>query len=163
MTVSLDNYIASRLHGHEDLYTREEWQRSLDAYEYFNNFKEPKRPFPPYMDDIPLCMEFDSPAPGLFIVQDRVDWFKISRKQSEIRLEVDFDNAPSLETIYRAFNATRGEAELLVVGYPGKSQGAYDLSVQALYILEDGPFTEPLTRIFGKKPNGFMDYGWEWF
>jgi hypothetical protein len=158
----LDQYIASRMHGTPDQWTQDQWERSREATAYFND-QNNRFPFPHWAKGLPLRGDYETPGPALFSVQDVIDWFSLGVRHREIQLEVDFDPAPDLGMIHDAFQAARGEAELLVTGYAGMKPGTFEISIEALYVVKGRGLEGPLGDIFGREPNGFMDHGWEWF
>jgi hypothetical protein len=118
-----------------------------------------------WMDGMGLRRDGDTPAPSLFTCQDTTDWFSLSDRHREIHLEVDFKPAPSLGIIHDAYEAARGEAELLVVGFPGIRPGFFDISVEGLYLPKGHAYQKRVELAFGREPN--FEYGteigWEWF
>lgn len=162
--MNLNTYIASRLHGHTDNWTREQWHRSFEAAEWFGQARR-ENPFPLWMDGIALRGDYETPAPSLFTCQDWTDWFALGVRHPEIQLNIDFDPAPSMGDVHDAYQAARGEGELLVVGYPGEEPGTFDISVEGIYLPKGHQYQKRVEVAFGMAPN--FEYeseiGWDWF
>jgi hypothetical protein len=108
--------------------------------------------------------DYDTPAPSLFISQNWVNWFDLAREHHELNLSVDFEPAPRLETIERAYRLAPGNSEFLTVVMAGKKPGTFDVSVEAFYLVNASqPQIDRISAVFGHEPNGYMDFGWEWF
>lgn len=162
--ISLDRFISSRLHGSANYWSRSQWERSKVATDWLYDRRSGDSPFPKWLMHEGMKADHDTPAPSVFISGVCVDWFEIAERHREISLSVDFEPAPRLETVRRAFELSGRDAEILVVAFAGKKPGTYDLSVEALYLPRSNAATiARISAVFGIEPNGDMDFGWEWF
>jgi hypothetical protein len=96
-----------------------------------------------------------------------MDWFVVQDYMREVQLHVDFEPAPDLKTIERAFLAAQREAWTYCTILAGERPGTYDVSVEGLYIPRDSERRGLLMALFDRPINNLMyepEYvGWEWF
>lgn len=162
--MNLDKYIASSLHGYQNNWTRGQWARSFEAAEWFGRARN-ENPFPLWMDGIGMQGDLDSPYPSLFRAQDTTDWFSLAAQHPELNVEIDYEPAPSMGDVHDAYQAARGEGELLVLGMPGEALGTFDIIIEGLYLPKGHRYQKRVEVVFGRKPN--FEYeseiGWDWF